>query len=415
MSVTRSREQLLSRVAQQLAGEECWPRRRASRRRQRRSRRARARWRRQGGCSERGARRHSSGSTYRARLRSPNASSGLGLRCALPVRRAGGTAEPAGRGASGRGPRARLPGSTRARGRRGRRRKPDRLDDGKHPAGSSRGARVRACRSSSAPTSTPCSPRRLSSRSSETTGSCATPPARSWRRRQVRRRLHAGGVARLIEEERPHAGVELLFTPKEEVGLVGAGAFDETRLAARLGYVYDHAGPVGEVILGAPYQRRIDVRFQGRAAHAGCTRRRVARRSRRPRERSQTCAWVGLTTRPRRTWARSRVGPRATSFRSTAGSPRRPEATTSGSSPTSSRRWWTRSPSPPGSASARSRSQVGDATPGYRFRGDDLPVQLALTALRRSGREPSFILSGGAPTRTSSTNAASSASTSRTG
>jgi tripeptide aminopeptidase len=44
-------------------------------------------------------------------------------------------------------------------------------------------------------------------------------------------------VARLIEEERPHAGVELLFTPKEEVGLVGAWAFDESRLAARLGYV----------------------------------------------------------------------------------------------------------------------------------------------------------------------------------
>ena len=76
-------------------------------------------------------------------------------------------------------------------------------------------------------------------------------------------------AARLVEEERPHAGVELLFTPKEEVGLVGAAAFDESQLTARLGYVYDHAGPVGEVILGAPFQHRIDARFRGRAAHAG--------------------------------------------------------------------------------------------------------------------------------------------------
>jgi tripeptide aminopeptidase len=31
---------------------------------------------------------------------------------------------------------------------------------------------------------------------------------------------------------------------------------------------YD-TGPIGEVILGAPFQNRIDVRFHGRAAHAG--------------------------------------------------------------------------------------------------------------------------------------------------
>ena len=74
---------------------------------------------------------------------------------------------------------------------------------------------------------------------------------------------------RVVAENRPHAGIELLFTPKEEVGLRGADAFDASRLAARVGYVYDHAGPVGEVILGAPYQRKLDVVFRGRSAHAG--------------------------------------------------------------------------------------------------------------------------------------------------
>ena len=56
-------------------------------------------------------------------------------------------------------------------------------------------------------------------------------------------------AAMLVRERRPHAGVELLFTPKEEVGLLGAKAFDHTRLHAQLGYVYDQAAPIGEVIL----------------------------------------------------------------------------------------------------------------------------------------------------------------------
>jgi tripeptide aminopeptidase len=73
----------------------------------------------------------------------------------------------------------------------------------------------------------------------------------------------------VVAENRPHGGIELLFTPKEEVGLRGAAAFDHERLHARVGYVYDHAGPVGEVILGAPYQTKIDVAFHGRAAHSG--------------------------------------------------------------------------------------------------------------------------------------------------
>jgi tripeptide aminopeptidase len=74
---------------------------------------------------------------------------------------------------------------------------------------------------------------------------------------------------RIVAEGREHAGVELLFTPKEEVGLLGAGAFDQTRLEARLGYVYDQAAPIGEIILGAPTQKAIAARFHGRASHAG--------------------------------------------------------------------------------------------------------------------------------------------------
>src|SRR5713101_731588 len=77
------------------------------------------------------------------------------------------------------------------------------------------------------------------------------------------------GVRRVVAENRPHAGIELLFTPKEEVGLQGAAAFDADRLQAQLGYVYDQAAPIGEIILGAPWSQALEVTFHGRAAHSG--------------------------------------------------------------------------------------------------------------------------------------------------
>src|SRR6266699_5926177 len=77
------------------------------------------------------------------------------------------------------------------------------------------------------------------------------------------------GVRRVLAGNRPHAGIELVFTPKEEVGLIGANAFDHDRLRAEVGYVYDHAGPVGEIILGAPWSYAMNVTFHGRAAHSG--------------------------------------------------------------------------------------------------------------------------------------------------
>src|SRR6185312_2029543 len=67
----------------------------------------------------------------------------------------------------------------------------------------------------------------------------------------------------------PHAGVELVLTPMEEVGLQGAKAFDTSRLTAPFGYCYDHAAPIGNVVLAAPTQKSLELRFLGRAAHSG--------------------------------------------------------------------------------------------------------------------------------------------------
>jgi tripeptide aminopeptidase len=76
-------------------------------------------------------------------------------------------------------------------------------------------------------------------------------------------------VRDLVRGATPHAGVELVLTPMEEVGLRGAKRFDRSRLGARFGYCYDHAAPIGEIVLAAPSQRTFLLTFQGRPAHSG--------------------------------------------------------------------------------------------------------------------------------------------------
>jgi len=64
-------------------------------------------------------------------------------------------------------------------------------------------------------------------------------------------------------------GLELLFTLQEENGLNGARAFDVSRLRSQWGYVYDHATPIGDVIVASPSYYRVVATFHGKAAHAG--------------------------------------------------------------------------------------------------------------------------------------------------
>ena len=202
-------------------------------------------------------------------------------------------------------------------------------------------------------------------------------------------------AARMVEDGRPHAGVELLFTPKEEVGLLGAAAFDQTRLAASVGYVYDHAGPIGEIILGAPFQQKLDVRFHGRAAHAGmypeegrsaiAAAARAIADLRLGRLDDVTTASVGRiqggTARnviPE--WCTFAAEARSHDERKLADLVREMvDAVTFAAS----------------LEECEVEAQVSGLSRGYRFRRDDLPVQIAAAALERVGREPSYILSGG--------------------
>jgi tripeptide aminopeptidase len=203
------------------------------------------------------------------------------------------------------------------------------------------------------------------------------------------------GAARVLEDGRPHPGLELLFTPMEEVGLRGAAAFDAERLEARAGYVYDHAGPVGEVILGAPYQCKLDVQFHGRAAHAGmypeegrsaiAAAARAIADLRLGRLDAETTANVGQieggTARnvvPEH--CRFVAEARSHDERKLADVVQEMLETVTFAATL---------------AECEVESQVEGSARGYRFRRDDLPVRIAADALERSGRGPSYILSGG--------------------
>jgi tripeptide aminopeptidase len=200
---------------------------------------------------------------------------------------------------------------------------------------------------------------------------------------------------RLRDEGRPHAGVELVFTPKEEVGLQGAVAFDHTRLKATVGYVYDQAAPIGEIILGAPHGMTLDVSFRGRSAHAGMVpeegRSAIAAAARAiadlrlGRLDEETTANVGTieggTARnivPERCFLRAEA--RSHDEAKLAELLKEMQETIAFAAAL---------------ADCEVEVQLAPSWHGYRFRRDDLPVRLAAAALERTGYGPRYALSGG--------------------
>ena len=201
---------------------------------------------------------------------------------------------------------------------------------------------------------------------------------------------------RVLAERRPHAGIELLFTPKEEVGLLGAAAFDDSALRATVGYVYDQAAPIGDVILGAPYAHSMQVRFHGRAAHSGMYpedgRSAIAGAAkaiadlRLGRLDEETTANVGLIEGG----TAGNIVPEWCTFLAEARShderkladviQEMLDAITFAA----------------GLSECEVETEVKKSYQGYRFRRDDLAVRIAADALQASGYEPHFGLSGGA-------------------
>lgn len=84
------------------------------------------------------------------------------------------------------------------------------------------------------------------------------------------------GVAAILEMLRvlkedtiSHGPLEIVFTFGEEKGLLGMKAVDFSEIQAKYGFAVDGDGPVGTVILKAPYYDRLKAVFRGKAAHAG--------------------------------------------------------------------------------------------------------------------------------------------------
>jgi len=76
-------------------------------------------------------------------------------------------------------------------------------------------------------------------------------------------------VARRCSVEGSPVGIELLFTVSEENALAGAKAVERSALTADFGYVFDHASPIGEIVVASPTYYRIAAEYHGKAAHAG--------------------------------------------------------------------------------------------------------------------------------------------------
>ena len=200
---------------------------------------------------------------------------------------------------------------------------------------------------------------------------------------------------RLIRDERPHAGVELVFTPKEEVGLKGAEAFDCVRLQAQVGYVYDQAAPIGEVVLGAPHSSILEITFRGKAAHAGMApeegRSAIAAAARAiadmrlGRLDEETSANVGTITGG----VARNIVPDTCSFSAEARSHDETKLADTVQELLDACAFAA------SLSGCEVESKVERAFRGYRFRRDDEPVRLARAALERTGYTPTFALSGG--------------------
>jgi tripeptide aminopeptidase len=200
---------------------------------------------------------------------------------------------------------------------------------------------------------------------------------------------------RILVERRPHAGIELVFTPKEEVGLQGAGAFDHTRLQSSVGFVYDQGTPIGEIVLGSPHAQTLDFRFHGRAAHAGMApeegRSAVAAAARAiadfrlGRLDEETSANVGVISGgtgrnvvPE--WCTFQAEVRSQDERKTTELVREMLETAAFAASLEE---------------CALETEVRQSFPGYRFRESDPAVRLGAEALVRTGFEPTYVLSGG--------------------
>ncbi|TXV46009.1 M20/M25/M40 family metallo-hydrolase [Enterococcus sp. T0101B.F-10] len=63
--------------------------------------------------------------------------------------------------------------------------------------------------------------------------------------------------------------LEFVFSPGEEIGLIGASALDMQLINAKSGYVLDSGGEVGRVTIASPTLFMYEIQVKGQSAHSG--------------------------------------------------------------------------------------------------------------------------------------------------
>ncbi|WP_276351863.1 M20/M25/M40 family metallo-hydrolase [Cohnella caldifontis] len=73
----------------------------------------------------------------------------------------------------------------------------------------------------------------------------------------------------LKENNLPHGTIQFVITAGEESGLIGSRAMDGSLLRAKFGYALDSNGEIGSIAVAAPTNSRQFITIKGKAAHAG--------------------------------------------------------------------------------------------------------------------------------------------------
>ncbi len=77
------------------------------------------------------------------------------------------------------------------------------------------------------------------------------------------------GIRTVQEKNLPYPTIQVVLTVGEESGLVGSRHMDSSLLKANMGFILDSEGPVGKITVAGAGQYRIITKIHGKAAHAG--------------------------------------------------------------------------------------------------------------------------------------------------
>lgn len=77
------------------------------------------------------------------------------------------------------------------------------------------------------------------------------------------------GVRRVLNDKTPHGDIEIVFSVCEELGVLGSGYLDFSKLKSKIAFVFDVPGRLGRIVNQAPTKCNLKIDIKGIKAHAG--------------------------------------------------------------------------------------------------------------------------------------------------